>query len=111
MSTTAAAHKTSNVTIMGPHMVRGKAVYNAIDALIYLPKSYRLVFAGNPQDQSFYNEIVALVERFDLGDRVRFMYEVEPDVTVAGDGDTNQEAVSGDSPEALASAILRAVHA
>jgi hypothetical protein len=113
MSATATDQNVKPFTIMGPQMVRGHAVRNAIDALIYLPESYRLVFAGHPEDQSFYNEIVELVERYALATRVRFMYEAgKPDVVVAGDdGVINDKAVSGDTPEALASAILRAARA
>jgi glycosyltransferase involved in cell wall biosynthesis len=112
MSATTAMQQTKQVTIMGPHMERGRAVINAIDALLYLPQSYKLVFAGHPKDQSYYNEIVELVERFELSNRVRFMYEVdEADVVIAngGLGASDAGAVSADSPEALASAILRAV--
>lgn len=112
MSTTA-AQNTKTLTIMGPRIIRGHAVRNAIDALVYLPESYRLVFAGHPQDQSFYNEVVAAVERCGLSDRVRFMYEVEsPDMFVASDGESAKgRTVSGNSPEALASAVLRTARA
>ncbi len=80
---------------------------NALNALMYLPESFQLVFVGNPKDQSFYNEIVALVDRFALGDRVLFMYEVEePYIEVSDDANASDGAVFADSPEGLASAIL-----
>lgn len=92
------------ITIKGPQMVRGRGVMNAINALVYLPEQFQLVFAGNPKDQSFYSEIVTLVEHYALTDRVRFMYEVEkPYITVSED--------SEDSPEGVASAILAASRA
>lgn len=108
MTTAIAGSKSKTFIIMGPEMVRGRSVLNAISALYYLPKHFRLVFAGNPQDQSFYNEIVSTVERFRLGDRVRFVYELESAdaVITSRDDDADMRAVHGDSPEAIASAVL-----
>lgn len=114
MSVVTAQSKTKDFIIMGPEVRRGGHVLQALDALLYLPERFRLVFAGNPQDQSFYNEIVALVERLSLSDRVRFMYEPNGTDAIISDEDVyvpGAKTVTGDSPEALASEILRAARA
>lgn len=97
--------------IAGPKMVRSQQVIDAIDALLYLPDNFRLIFVGLPQDQVFYNDIVILVERLGLSDRVRFMYDVEPiDAYIVGDEDAAEDeslTVPVDNPEQIASGILK----
>ncbi|HJQ08241.1 MAG TPA: hypothetical protein VJ836_02025 [Candidatus Saccharimonadales bacterium] len=104
--------RASDFFILGPRVARGNGVLEAIHALYYLPENYQLVFAsGNTADQAFYNEVVTLVEQNALGARVHFAQgQKSPHVIIAPRQMKAQDKrmVSGDSPEALASAILRA---
>lgn len=97
--------------IAGPKMVRSQQVIDAIDALLYLPDNFRLLFIGLPQDQVFYNDIVILVERLGLSDRVRFVYDVEEvDAYILGDEDVAADeslAVAAENAETIASGILK----
>jgi hypothetical protein len=96
--------------ILGPTLVKGNKVLEAIHSLYYLPENYKMVFTGtSPVDQNFYSQIVSLIERDSLADRVRFMANVrtsdaviDPKATVP----TTRKIVTGDSAEAFASAIL-----
>jgi hypothetical protein len=110
MSMAVATHQTSDFVIQGPVLARGNKVLEAIHALYYLPENFKLVFAGNKQvDQSFYKEVVSLVERDQLNDRVDFSDSAEPSSAVIVSENkrlATKNTVSGDSPEALASAIL-----
>lgn len=96
--------------IAGPKMVRSQQVIDAIDALLYLPDNFRLIFLGLPQDQVFYNDIVILVERLGFSDRVRFMYDVEEiDAYIIGSDDDVKDqdiSVAAESPEHIAAGIL-----
>lgn len=97
--------------IAGPKMVRSQQVIDAIDALLYLPDNFRLLFIGLPQDQVFYNDIVILVERLGLSDRVRFMYDIEEvdAYIVCSEDDVKDESltvIAGNS-ETIASGILK----
>lgn len=92
-------------------MVRSQQVIDAIDALLYLPDNFRLLFIGLPQDQVFYNDIVILVERLGLSDRVRFMYDIEEvdAYIVCSEDDVKDESltvIAGNS-ETIASGILK----
>ncbi|HEY5806134.1 MAG TPA: hypothetical protein VIS56_01980 [Candidatus Saccharimonadales bacterium] len=105
-----ATQQTKDFIILGPSMNSGKRVLDAIYSLYFLPENCKLVLAGSEDTgQPFYNEAVALARRDDLHGRVRFEEEVSsPDVVIAPDSDTlADDSVSGDTPEALASAILR----
>lgn len=100
------------LNIAGPKMVRGQQVIDAIDALLYLPDNFRLIFIGLPQDQVFYNDVVILVERLGLSDRVRFMYDVDDDIDafVIGEDDVVVDedlSVAAENPEQIASGILK----
>ena len=112
---TATHHQTSDFVIQGPVFARGNRVLEAIHALYFLPENFKLVFTGNKSvDQSFYKEAVSLVERDELGSRVEFGGETAHSnaVIVAGSKKTtDRNSVSGDSPEALASAILKVARA
>ncbi|HSW65588.1 MAG TPA: hypothetical protein VLI54_00425 [Bacillota bacterium] len=95
--------------IQGPALAQDNKVLEAIHSLYYLPENFKLVFTGSaPVDPAFYGKVVALVERDDLGSRVRFTNDASgSDIVIAASGSTmGQNSVSGDSPEALASAIL-----
>lgn len=96
--------------ILGPTMASGRKVLAAIHSLYYLPENFKLILTGSQNaDQSFFKEILSLVERDGLAHRVSFGDEpagtnavILPNVGT----DRTQNIVSGDSPEALASAIL-----
>jgi hypothetical protein len=113
MSMAAVSHQTRDFVIQGPTLARGNHVLEAIHALYFLPENFRLVFTGNKQvDQSFYKEVVSLVERDHLNDRVDFSGGANSSNAVIVSGESaSQNAVSGDSPEALASAILNVARA
>jgi len=104
MSDKSAAQAVKEFFILGPTLAKGNRVLEAIHSLYYLPDNYKLVFTGTaPVDPAFYGQVVELVERDNLGNRVRFTNDVRDSDIVIG-----KDSVSGDSPEALASAILNA---
>lgn len=102
--------------ILGPTMASGKKVLSAIHALYFLPDNFKLALTGSQKaDQSFFQEIIDLVERDELSSRVRF-FDADPERTNAvilpNAGKSRAvNAVTGDSPEALASAILQVARA
>jgi hypothetical protein len=117
MSTATAQTATSNTfVIQAPAIMPGNNVLDAVHALYYLPENYKLVFtASAPQDQALYNEVVSLVERDALGERVQFTKDTKslenarPNAVIVSEAAQTarqDRQVSGDSPEALASAIL-----
>ncbi len=97
--------------ILGPTMASGKKVLSAIHALYFLPDNFKLALTGSQKaDRSFFKEIIDLVERDELSGRVRF-FETDPElahaVILPNTGKSRAvNAVTGDTPEALASAIL-----
>ena len=100
----------NDFTILGPTMAAGGKVLEAIHALYYLPENFKLILTGSKDaDQSFYKQVISLVERDGLGDRVTFGDDTGNTRAVilpnAGMS-RSRNTVSGDSPEALASAIL-----
>lgn len=97
----AAVQHHQDFVIQGPTLAPGNNVLAAIHALYFLPENYKLVFTGNDSvDQSFFKQVVTLIERDDLKGRVRFAKEAPRSDMVIGN------TVASDSPEALASAIL-----
>ncbi len=96
--------------ILGPTMASGKKVLSAIHALYFLPENFKLVLTGSKSaDQSFFEEIMSLVERDEVGHRVSFDAPAGSTqaVILPSLGKSRAvNAVTGDSPEALASAIL-----
>jgi hypothetical protein len=101
---------TKDFVIMGPAIASGKRALNAVHALYYLPASYKLVLPqSGADDQASYDEIQSLIHRDELDGRVAFgQTGTLPTLTVADNDDTMPGQVFGDSPEALASAILNA---
>lgn len=97
-------------------MASGSKVLAAIHSLYYLPENFKLILTGSQHaDQSFFKEVISLVERDELTSRVRF-FESDPDnanaVILPSSGKNQLEnTVSGDSAEALASAILNIARA
>lgn len=108
-----ASTQTNDYMILGPAMASGKKVLEAVHALYYLPDNFKLALTGGHRaDQSFLNEVISLVERDGLDGRVRF-FEVGPDhphlVILPHAGKSRAaNAITGESSEALASAILNA---
>ena len=109
-SATMQAKRTNEFFILGPPISRGNKVLDAVHALYYLPDNYKLVFmSGAPHDQTIYNQLVSLVERDALNDRVRFSEGVRAsDAIIVPEAAAGQleNGVHGSSPEALASSIL-----
>lgn len=105
------AQNTNDFMILGPTMASGSKVLAAVHSLYYLPDNFKLILTGSQNaDRSFFKEVISLVERDELSSRVRF-FESDPDNTNAvilpsAGKSRSHNAVSGDSPEALASAIL-----
>lgn len=101
--------------ILGPAITSGATVLSAIHALYFLPENFKLVFTGGVKaDQSFYKEVVSLVKRDELDSRVEFTEgQVNTDAIILPNTGMSRapNAVSGDSPEALASAILNVARA
>lgn len=101
--------------ILGPAMAPGNRVMEAIHALYFLPENFKLILTDSKTtDQSFYEQVLSLVEHDELSGRVRFSDDrPAADITiVASPVDLSTIAdVTGESPEALASAILVAARA
>ncbi|HTH72713.1 MAG TPA: hypothetical protein VL737_05120 [Candidatus Pristimantibacillus sp.] len=97
--------------ILGPVMASGSKVLTAIHALYFLPENFKLILTGSEKaDQSFYKELVSLVEHDELGGRVHFgdaSDELDAIVLPNAGKSRMPNSVAGDSPEALASAILQ----
>lgn len=77
--------------IVGPALKPGNGVVEAIYALFYLPQNYKLILpAAFKNSDRFFNDIVALVKKHDLEQRVYFSHETQ----------------DMKSPEGFASAVL-----
>src|SRR2546423_8654513 len=101
----------SDVVILGPVGASRDELFNAVHALYYLPLRYTLVLPAGQADDA---EIMSLIERDALMGRVHFddsASDTAPETTGAVFIGKTEDAVSGrisgDSAEALASAILR----
>lgn len=100
--------------VFGPDVVSGTKVLDAIHSLYFLPDNFKLILTGSENaDQSFYNRVVSLVERDGLGARVQFGQQIDSPhaVITTDDGILADNVVTGDSAEALASAILNIARA
>lgn len=96
-------------------MASGAKVLAAVHSLYYLPENFKLILTGSKDaDQSFYKQVISLVRHDGLEDRVSFNDVADSAKAVilpnAGMSRSNK-AVTGDSPEALASAILNLARA
>lgn len=98
--------------IMGPAMIPGNGVLEAVYAMYYLPMSYKLVFpTATPEDKLFREKVATLAQENELYGRVRFGNEeaTPSDFTIIlSDAIAKAE---GESPEAVASAILKSARA
>lgn len=105
-----ATQLTSDFMILGPAMASGGKVLEAIHALYFLPENFKLILTGSKDaDQSFFKQLQSLIEHDQLGDRVQFDVDSESAQAIilpnAGMS-RSRNSIVGDSPEALASAIL-----
>jgi hypothetical protein len=104
------AKLTDDFMILGPSMGSGGKVLTAVHALYFLPDNFKMVLTGSEKaDQSFLDEISLLVHRDEIGHRIQFDNNVNatnavvlPNIGMS----RTRNSVAGDSPEALASAIL-----
>ena len=104
-----ATHQTNDFIILGPSMGSGGKVLDAVHALYFLPDNFKLILTGrHTVDQSFLDELEALIDRNDLGKRVQFDSDVEVNAIVLPNPGMSRtrNSITGNSPEALASAIL-----
>lgn len=96
--------------VQGPSVVSKVQVLIALFALQYLPDNFKLVLPGSEAaDKGFLAELQTLVARDNLHNRVRFASEASNIMaTIQTDSGSAKvvNGVVGDSPEALASAIL-----
>ncbi|HSX35722.1 MAG TPA: hypothetical protein VLH84_02200 [Patescibacteria group bacterium] len=106
--------QTNDFVILGPSMVRGNRVAEAIASLYYLPRRYKLVLPITAEDDdTFRQEMLNLVKRMALSRRVHFGEFDIPEadavlVTAATPTDMRDMriVVAPETPEGLASAIL-----
>ena len=105
---------TKDFIIIGPALVRGNRVLEAVQALYYLPDNFKLIFTDNlPMDMQIVNEVLSLAHRNELAQRVHFNSQPKPGAVIASHASTTlgDNVVSGETPEALASAILKLARA
>jgi len=105
------AKLTDDFMILGPSMGSGGKVLNAVHALYFLPDNFKMILTGSENaDQSFLDEISLLVRRDEIGHRIQFDGNVDEThaIILPNTGmSRTRNSVAGDSPEALASAILQ----
>ena len=91
-------------------MASGSKVLHAVHALYYLPDNFKLILTGSENaDQSFFTKVIDLVKHDGLGGRVHFdtdSSETQAVILPNAGMSRSSNSVVGDSPEALASAIL-----
>jgi hypothetical protein len=106
----ASTKRINDFIILGPEVASRSKVLEAIYALYFLPDNFKLILTGSQKtDQSFYKELVAAVDECQLDGRVRFTDQADSmDAVILPNAGMVRasNAVAGDSPEALASAIL-----
>ncbi|HSX16958.1 MAG TPA: hypothetical protein VLH86_02550 [Patescibacteria group bacterium] len=91
MAKTVTQRNVKDYFILGPTLQRDNGVLEAIYALYYLPPNYKLILpSAAPEDMSYQNEVLSVVNKNALSERVHFM----------------KNSRSADSPEAYASAML-----
>lgn len=107
--------KPQDFVILGPSLASGNSVLEAIHSLYYLPENYKLIFTGaTAVDKDFYNQVITLMRHDGVSDRVQFVEQASASNAVILPHPRKSRAkhsVAGDSPEALASAILNVARA
>jgi len=79
MAITAMNQQNTDYFIMGPVLKPGAGVIEAIYSLFYLPANYKLILpAALSNYDAYYNQIVALVKKNSLEERVYFSKESTP---------------------------------
>lgn len=104
-----AAKRINDFIILGPSMGSGGKVLDAVHALYFLPENFKMVLTSSAAaDQSFLDELDMLIARNELEERIRFDIDAEAHAIVLPNTGMSRtpNSVAGDSPEALASAIL-----
>lgn len=100
----------SDFIILGPAMASGDKVLHAVHALYFLPENFKLVLAGSKSaDQSFFTRVQELIDHVGLAHRVVLSDEVDDvhAIILPNTGMSRMpKSIAGNSPEALASAIL-----
>ena len=97
----------------GPSSAGELPILNAVHALYYLPSYYKLMLpAALPRHKAVYEKVLSLIRRDHLTGRVQFTDKQvaarRQAIIVADERDKRPGSIFGSSPEALASAILRA---
>jgi hypothetical protein len=109
------SRQANDFVILGPTLASGNNVLEAIHALYFLPESFTLVFINDAAvDPKFYQTVMTLIAHDELGGRVRFVTDIPESNAVILPHRRKSRArrsVAGDTPEALASAILRVARA
>ncbi|HSW98297.1 MAG TPA: hypothetical protein VLF71_00500 [Candidatus Saccharimonadales bacterium] len=113
MSSTTSNTTGNDFVIWGPSVTNELPILNAVHALYYLPGRYKLVLpAALPGHKEVYSKVLSLIRRDHLAGRVQFTDKLvaaqRQAIIVADEHDKRPGSIFGDSPEALASAILRA---
>jgi hypothetical protein len=105
-----ATQATSDFIILGPAMASGDKVLHAVHALYFLPENFKLILTGSKNaDQSFFDKVQWLIRHNELGHRVVFADGPQDAhaIILPNTGMARMSgSVAGDSPEALASALL-----
>lgn len=92
--------QTKDFIIKAPAIAADNKALQAVHALYFLPENYKLVFEDAVgADQTIYQQVMSLIQRDSLGQRVQF---------ASGADVSGAVSISGDSPEAMASAALHA---
>jgi hypothetical protein len=91
-------------------MERSHRALDAVYALFYLPEHFKLIFTGSLKaGRSFFDKLMSHADGLGVGERVSFaLVPIEPDVVIlpSAGNSRSRTSITGDSPEALASAIL-----
>lgn len=107
----AARRRTRDVFILGPSVTSGDAALNAVHALYYLPRRFKLLLPKVlPEEKAQYNTVLSLVRHYDFTGRVQFggSGRAPRKAFIVAEEDDMGGHITGDTPEALASAILTA---
>lgn len=65
-------HLPQNELLSVHRICRSKRLHLAVEALKYLPEEYNLTVYGRVLEQDYYQEVLGLIEKLNLGSRVRF---------------------------------------
>jgi hypothetical protein len=109
------SNHTKDFVILGPAFIPGSHVLEAVHSLYFLPENFKLVFLhALSANKDLLAQVTALVARDELGERVQFVGQAARTHAVIlphPHKSRSKHSVTGDSPEALASAILNVARA